>query len=597
MSQKRNPVDLSRTQLEHKLSMYQRMVNASLDPISLIDRNYIYQIVNTPYIKATKKKKREILKHSVADVWGKKVFKEIIKEKLDESFKGKVISSQSAYEFKKGEINYIETIYTPCLNSRGETTHVVVVSHNITELKQGQEKIKILAYYDALTNLPGRRLFMDLLHYEIKIARRNKKFVSLFFIDLDEFKKINDTFGHTVGDELLMSVGKRLKSFFRESDTIGRFGDVVSFIDPFNPEHFARIGGGEVTMIIPNLSEKKFITKIAQRVINSFSEPFQVTEKEMFISASIGIAIYPDDGVNVETLVKNADVAMYKAKGRGKNTFEYYSPAMNAQAMDRINLENKLRYAIKNEELVLYYQPQYSVDTVRLVGMEALIRWKNVEIGLVPPNEFISLAEETGMIIPIGEWVIQSACHQGKIWHDLGYGDLDLCVNLSVRQLFDAHLVEKIKFAIETTQFNPNLLELEITESALMRDTDRAINILNELRGLGIKIALDDFGTGYCSLTLLKKLTTDTLKIDQSFIRNADLKGRDGAIISAITDMCHQLRIKVVAEGVETEESLNFLKKKKCQVAQGFFFSRPLPVDEFEKLLEVQKKQALYNFK
>ncbi len=582
----KNPNDLNHKQLEHELFLYQMMVNASLESITLIDRNYTYRIVNDAYINARHLKREEILNHSVADVWEGDVFEQIIKEKLDECFKGKIVSHVSAYEFKKNEINYIETIYTPCFTSGTEVSYAVVISHNITELKQSQEKIKTLAYYDSLTNLPSRPLFMNLLHHEIKRAKRNGKLMAVFFLDLDGFKNINDTFGHSAGDELLVSVGNRLKRHFRQSDTIGRLGGVIGSVHPTTYEHFARIGGDEFTLITPNVSDKKFTTTIAEKILNLFKKPFQIADREIFISTSVGIALYPDNGKNVETLIKNADTAMYKAKELGKNTFRYYSPDMNAQAEERMKLENKLRYAIKNQEFLLYYQPQYDIGTTQLVGMEALLRWKNDEMGLVSPVDFIPLAEETGMIVPIGEWVIRSVCLQGKIWHDQGYRDLHLSANLSMRQFFDPYLVDNIKSVIETTQFDPNFLELEITETAMIHDTDRAIQILNELKKLGIKIALDDFGTGYSSLIYLKYFQTDTLKIDQTFVRNADLKGRDGAIISSIIDMCHKLRIKVVAEGVETKESLDFLKKRNCHVAQGFFFNPPLPVEKIQKLLE-----------
>jgi len=480
MPSNKNTKDLNRKELEQKLILYQTMVNASLESITLIDRSYTYCIVNDAYIKARHLKKEDILNHSVADVWGEEVFTQIIKDKLDDCFKGKTISHVSAYEFQKNEINYIETIYTPCFASGAEVSHAVIVSHNITELKKSQEKIKLLAYYDSLTNLPSRPLFMDLLHHEIKIAKRNEKSLAVFSLDLDEFKKINDSFGHSVGDELLVSVGNRLKKYLREVDTIGRPGGVISLTNSPTSEHFARIGGDEFTLIIPNVSDKKFTTILSEKILNLFKEPFQLSDREIFISTSIGIALYPDNGKNVETLLNNADTALYKAKEFGKNTFQYYSSDMNDQAKERIKLENKLRYAIKDHEFLLYYQPQYDIDTSKLVGMGALIRWENKEMGLVPPGDFIPMTEETGLIIPIGDWVIQSACRQGKIWHDQGFRNLHLGANLSMRQLFDPQLVEKVKSALETTQFNPNFLELEITETAMMHDTEKAIQILNQ---------------------------------------------------------------------------------------------------------------------
>lgn len=572
-------------QTQKELFLYQTMVNSSLESIALIDKNYTYRIVNDAYVRSRNLKKDEILNQSVADVWEGEVYERVIKDKLDACFNGDIVSHVSAYEFEKDEINYIETIYTPCYTSGPEVSYAVVVSHNITELKQSQERVKTLAYYDALTNLPSRPLFMDLLNHEIKRSKRNGKTMAVLFLDLDEFKRINDTFGHSAGDELLVSVGDRLKKCFRQSDTIGRPGGVIRVSESDSYEHVARLGGDEFTLITPNVADKKFVTGIAEKLLDLFKDPFQIADREIFISTSIGIALYPENGDNVETLLKNADTAMYKAKAVGKNTYRYYSPEMNAQAVERIKLENRMRYAIKNNEYLLYYQPQYEIESHRLIGMEALLRWNNKEMGLVSPADFIPLAEETGMIIPIGEWVVHSACSQGKIWHDMGYKDLHISANLSMRQFFDPYLATKIKSIIDATQFDRNYLELEITETSMMHDTDRAIQILNELKEMGIKISLDDFGTGYSSLIYLKHFHTDTLKIDQTFVRNADLKGRDGAIISSIIEMCHKLQITVVAEGVETEENLDFLKSKNCHVAQGYFFSPPLPVGEAQALL------------
>ena len=580
-----NPKDLVHKKLKHELALYKMMVNASLDSITLIDRNYKYCIVTDAYTRARQLKKEEILNHTVTDVWGKKIFKEIIKSKLDECFSGKTVSHIAAYEFKKNEINYIETVYTPCFTSGSEASYAVVISHNITELKKSQEKIEALAYYDSLTNLPSRPLFLDRLYHEITIAKRNGKSVGVFFFDLDEFKKTNDTFGHSAGDKLLASVGNRLKKYLRETDTLARPGGTINLDEKNNSDYLARIGGDEFTFIIPDISDKRITTGIAERILKIFKEPFEILDREVFISTSIGIAFYPDDGDDVETVLKNADTAMYKAKEKGKNTFQYYSPDMNQRAKERIKVETKLRYAIRNSDLQLYYQPQYNIDNDEMTGMEALIRWDDKEMGLVSPKDFIPLAEETGMIIEIGDWVINSACRQGKIWHDQGFKNLNLGVNLSVRQFFDPYLVDKIKSAIETSQFDPTCLELEITETAMIHDTDRAVLIMDQLKEMGIRISLDDFGTGYSSLVHLKLFHVDTLKIDQVFIRNADLKGRDGAIISSMIDMCHKLNIKAVAEGVETIESLSFLKDNKCHLAQGFFFSPPLPVERFENLL------------
>lgn len=570
----------------HELSLYKMMVNAALDSITLIDRDYTYRIVTDAYLGARQLQKDNILNHHVEDVWGKEIFNNAIKENLDKCFRGETVSTRASYEFKKNEINYIETIYTPCFTSDSEVAYAAVISRNITELKKSQEKIAFLAYYDSLTNLPSRPLFLDLLNREIDSAKRTGKSVAVFFFDLDEFKKINDTFGHSAGDDLLVSVGKRLKKYLRPSDIMCRMERPVSADQKYSENYLARIGGDEFTFIIPDLADKKLTTGIADRIVDLFKEPFQITDREIFISTSIGIAFYPDDGEDVETLLKNADIAMYKAKDVGKNTYRYYASDMNRKAKERINIENKMRYAIKNNDFKLYYQPQYKIDNGQLIGMEALIRWEDAELGFVSPTQLIQLAEETGMIIDIGEWAIHSACRQGRKWHDQGFDNLNLSVNLSVRQFFDLSLVDKIRSAIDSTRFDPSFLELEITETAMMYNTDRAIRIMEEIKGMGVKVALDDFGTGFSSLMHLKLFEIDKLKIDQVFIRNADLGGRDGAIISSIIDMCHKLRIEAVAEGVENKESLEFLRDRNCHVAQGFYLSPPLPAEKLEDMLK-----------
>ena len=581
--------DLIHKQLENELALYKKMINASLDSITLIDRNYTYRIVTDAFTKARRLSKDEILNHTVAEVWGEVIFTDIIKDKLDACFCGETISHVAAYEFNKDEINYIETIYTPCFTSGAQASHAVVISHNITELKKSEARIESLAYYDPLTGLPSRPLFFDLLRREIIKAQRSKNAIAVFFFDLDEFKKTNDSFGHSGGDELLAGVGKRLRECLRKSDIIGRADEIITMDDEDKPDYLARIGGDEFTLILPEIKDKGAAGIIAKRILSQFEEPFRIGDKEIFISTSIGIAMYPSDGEDVETLLKNADSAMYKAKEGGKNTFRYYSAEMNLKARERINIETRLRYAIKNQNFQLHYQPQYHLEDSRLTGMEALIRWKDEEMGLIPPMEFIPMAEESGMIIEIGNWAIFNACRQAKKWHDQGYADLTLGVNLSVRQFFDPQLPDKIKAAINTTAFDPTKLELEITETAMMHDTDRAVGIVNELKAMGIRISLDDFGTGFSSLVHLKLFPVDSLKIDQMFVRNADLEGRDGEIISAIIQLCHKLGIKVIAEGVETLEGLNFLKRKHCHSAQGYFFSPPLPIEKFEDLLRYQQ--------
>jgi predicted signal transduction protein with EAL and GGDEF domain len=571
--------------IHHELSLYKMLVQASLDSITLIDRNYKYRIVTDAYLSARNLKKEQVIDHTVSDVWGKEIFENNIKNKLDKCFKGKTVSYRSTFEFKENENNYIETIFVPCFASENDVSYAAVVSRNMTELKERQEKIAFLAYYDSLTNLPSRPLFLELLNREIKNAKRTGRSVAVFFFDLYKFKQINDMYGHSAGDQLLIDVGIRLKKYLRQGDIIGRVDEDRASGQLDKQNYLARIGGDEFTFIIPDISDKKITTAIAKRILNLFKEPFHIADREVYVSTSIGIALYPEDGHDVETLLKNSDTAMYNAKRVGENIFRYYSSSMNEKARERIKLENKLRDAIQNKELQLYYQPQYNVVNNDIVGAEALIRLEDKEMGFIPPATLLELAEETGVIIDIGYWALQSACRRGKIWNESGFDNLFVGVNLSVKQFFDLNLVSKIKSVIESTKFDPNYLELEITETALMHDTDRALRIISKLKDIGIKISLDDFGTGYSSLSHLKLFPIDKLKIDQLFISNADLQGRDGIIISSILELCDKLSIEAVAEGVETKESLNFLGKNKCPLAQGYYFSPPLTVEKFEAMI------------
>jgi PAS domain S-box-containing protein len=564
----------------NELALYKMIVNASHDSITLIDRNYTYRIVTDAYLNARKLTKDKIVNHTVADIWGRDIFENVIKEKLDECFRGRTVSHRAAYEFRKNEKNYIETIYTPCFTSGAEVSYAAVISRNITELKRNQEKIAFLAYYDSLTNLPSRPLFLDLLSREITSAKRSGTSVAVFFFDLDEFKKINDTFGHSAGDQLLVSVAKRLRECLREGDIIGRFNEIMTVERKDSQDYLARLGGDEFTFIIPDIADKKFTTGIAERILNLFKAPFRIADRELFISTSIGIAFYPDDGRDVETLLKNADTAMYKAKEVGKNTFRYYAADMNQKAQARMQLESRLRRAVGAQAFQLHYQPQYRLDDGRLAGMEALIHWEDPELGAVAPHRLMQLAEETGLIVAIGEGVLHAACRQGKRWHDRGGDRLFLGVNLSVRQFFDLQLVSKIQSALEASRFDPRFLELEVTETAMMHDIDRALAIMDALKTMGVRLALDDFGAGYSSLMHLKVFPMDKLKIDRVFIRNADLAGRDGAIVAGIIDMCRKLQIDAVAVGVETEASLNFLKAQGCHLAQGSYLSPPLTVEK-----------------
>jgi diguanylate cyclase (GGDEF)-like protein len=436
------------------------------------------------------------------------------------------------------------------------------------ERKKAEEKLAYLAQYDPLTDLANRALFQDRLGQALARTEREGNMVALMFLDLDHFKAVNDKLGHNGGDELLKEVAGRIKRRVRESDTV------------------ARIGGDEFAIILEDLSDAQDAAPVAQDILDRLSEPLVLDGYEIPLTASIGIAIRPPS--EGDRLLKDADTAMYRAKERGRNTYEFYTEEMNVQAFELLTLRNMLRHALGREEFLLYYQPQVELATHEIVGAEALLRWQRPDLGLVSPMKFIPVLEDTGDITRVGEWVLRTACRQGKAWQDSGLGPLKVAVNLSTRQFSQRNLVDTVAGILEETGLDPYYLELEVTESLLMEDIEASSRMLNELKTIvgGLRVSIDDFGTGHSSLYYLKSFPIDLLKIDQSFVRDVATDPDDAAITAAIIQLAHDLRLKVIAEGVETEEQLAYLRKRGCDEAQGFYFGRPLPVDEFARLLE-----------
>ena len=448
------------------------------------------------------------------------------------------------------------------------------------ERKRTEERIIFMAYYDNLTSLPNRVLFQDRLMQVIAGNERNDGLSAILFLDLDNFKRVNDTLGHSMGDELLKAVSDRLQTIMRKSDSISHHHD---------DDLFARLGGDEFTILLAEIKDFQDAGRVAERIIESLSQPFMLDNNEIIITTSIGISIYPNDGKDVDTILKNADAAMYAAKARGKNSYLYYEKSMNSAALEKLSLEGDLRRALKGDELLLHYQPQIDIVSSRVIGVEALIRWQHPEKGLIPPLTFIPVAEQTGLINEISYWVIENACRQNRVWQDKGLSRIPVSVNITTHQFQQDTFVYRLAKILNSTGLNPRDLMLEITESTFMENTETALIILDELKKMGLRLLIDDFGTGYSSLSYLKRFLIHAIKIDRSFIRNIVTDKDDTAIVNAIISMAHNLKIRVVAEGVETAEQLAFLKGQDCDEMQGFLLSKPLPPDEVEVFLSGKK--------
>ena len=443
-----------------------------------------------------------------------------------------------------------------------------------------ENKILQLAYYDNLTELPNRAFFMTRIEQAIKYSKKHKRSLGVLFLDLDNFKRINDTLGHNVGDELLRTVARRISHSLRSSDMVTR-----SLPDDNEKQHVARLGGDEFTVLLSDLEFPEDALIVADRIREELSMPMQIGDNKLTITSSIGISLFPKDGEDVVELLKSADMAMYFAKRKGRNNVQFFDPSMNEKSLLRMNLENELRHAIERNEMSLHYQPQVNLTTGKLTGLEALLRWNNFTLGNVPPLDFIPIAEDCGLIILIGEWVLSNACRQAKTWQDAGTGLERIAVNVSVRQFTQEDFPEIVARILKETNLDPSVLELEITESILMNGADDAVSTLKRLKAIGVQLAIDDFGTGYSSLSYLKQFPIDRLKIDRSFINAITRDSDDQAITSAVIAMAESMHLQVIAEGVETIDQMQFLQKGKCTEGQGFHISRPMNSEAAERFL------------
>lgn len=465
---------------------------------------------------------------------------------------------------RDGKSKWIRTRGKAIWDDQGKAVRLAGSNTDITEQKLSEEKIHHMAYYDSLTGLPNRTLFMDRFAMAVANAQRKNRMVAIYFFDLDNFKTVNDTLGHSFGDELLSKVGGHLKLHMRKGDTI------------------ARLGGDEFIMMQSNIKDFGEVTHLATRILEMFQEPWLLDGHEFYVTASIGISVFPGDGTDLNTLMKNADAAMYRAKEMGKNNFQLFTSELNSRIIERLAVEGSLRKAVEKNELELVYQPQISLKTGMAVSVEALLRWHHPDLGIIMPENFIPLAEESGLIIPIGEWVFRTACKQFVTWRENGMEDLRLSVNLSARQFQQRNLLAVLKDIMEEVGMQPEGLELEITESIAIKDFDYSVSVLESFREMGIGVSLDDFGTGYSSLNYLKRLPINNLKIDKSFVHGLTPGSNEEMIAKSLISLAHSMKLVVTAEGVETEKQLEFLMDQKCDIVQGFLLSSPKSADEID---------------
>jgi diguanylate cyclase (GGDEF)-like protein/PAS domain S-box-containing protein len=555
-----------RRAFEQKTALWAKVFSQNREAVIIADQHNRIVSVNRAFTRITGYEEHEVLgKNSrllSSGLHGKDFYRELWKDLIENDFwQGELV------ERKKDGSRYTEWLTISVVRDEaGGIANYIAIFTDITQLKAAKLQIEHMAHYDVLTNLPNRLLLKARVDHEIAIADRHKQTFALLFIDLDHFKNINDALGHSVGDQVLIEVGNRLSAAVREEDTV------------------ARVGGDEFNIQLAN-TDWHGAALVAKKIIAALDEPIHYQHYQLYIQPSIGISLYPENGDNFETLTRNADTALYKAKEHGRNQYRFFTPAMQQQTQRRMEIENRLRNALEGNELTVYYQPQIDTQSQRINGAEALLRWRHGELGWVSPTEFIPVAEECGLILPIGDWVLEQAILQARRWHDAGY-PVSIAVNLSLAQFRANTLCETVGYFLEKYQLPPRFLELELTESIAIHNVEAAIEISRELSDLGVEISIDDFGTGYSSLSYLQRFSLNKLKIDQSFTRGMTDNKESENIVDAIISLAKSLKMKTIAEGVETEQQLSMYKQKGCDEIQGFYFSKPVPAEEFTELLK-----------
>jgi diguanylate cyclase (GGDEF)-like protein/PAS domain S-box-containing protein len=555
------------TDLVRKLSL---AVEQSANMVVITDPEGVIEYVNPKFCKTTGYGREEILGRELWTLKSLDMPATTFRQIQDTLKSGGEWHGELHNRKRNGEFYWCLESISPVRDEHGSITNFVSVAEDISERKHAETTIRHLAYYDPLTGLPNRRLFRDRLEQTRTAAQRNGNLFGLMYLDLDRFKNVNDTLGHEIGDMLLKAAAQRISDCLRKGDTM------------------ARLGGDEFGVIVAEARRQEDLVKVAEKIIRSLQTPFLLNGFELFTSTSIGISVFPTDATDLDTLVKNADIALYRAKEQGRNNFQFFIAEMTARSMERLVMENRLRHAASRGELALFFQPQVSLSTGRATGAEALLRWRSPELGLLQPAEFVPMAEDTGLIVPIGDWVFQAAFEQLRQWRDAGVALQRVAVNLSPRQFRQPGLNERIEAAIRGAGIDPSVVELEITENTAMSNPELTQTLLEKLRRIGVQIAIDDFGTGYSSLATLKHFPVTRLKIDKAFVHHIVDDPGDAAIVLAIIRMAHSLKLPVVAEGVESESQLGFLQSHGCDEAQGNLFSQPLPAEEVARWLRSQ---------
>ncbi|WP_096198896.1 sensor domain-containing protein [Bacillus sp. FJAT-45350] len=557
------------TKLRESEQQYFSLFHFNTNAIFVLSREGQFERVNPAAVRLTGFSESELTTMTFHSLLEKKSV-QTISRLVVKAIKGQAQTFEIPINHKENKKVILNVTVVPNIID-GQVRGTIGIAQDVTKKRIVEEKVAKMANEDVLTGLPNRRLFIKALEDSIEKANRKNEKLAILFIDIDRFKIINDTLGHSFGDEALIEITRRLNDCLDGQALL------------------ARMGGDEFTLLIPSVNLNEEVCEVAERILGKVSQPLEVEGYEFTMTTSIGIAIFPDSGSNAETLIKCADAAMYRAKAQGTDRYQLYSTDMNRGFYEWFQVENDLRRALEREEFELYYQPQFLTSEQKVIGVEVLVRWQHPEHGLVPPGKFISIAEETGLIVPIGEWVLRNACKQMKEWLDKGYPNIQISVNLSLRQFMQKNIVQVVEKALTDSQLPPEYLDLEITESVTI-DLSRTMTILEKLKELGVKISLDDFGTGYSSLQYLSEFPIDELKIDQSFVNNIGIKENSKAIIAMIINLGHLLNLEVIAEGVETKEQVEFLLDKGCDKVQGYFYSRPLSTIDYERVMKKFKQ-------